>query len=695
MNEIISHLQRGEYPQAILQIKKELNHSAPTPAHHARLLNFLGFAYEQSGHLTEALSAYQDAAKQMPHEAEYANNIALNYIAQGQLNNALPYFEKVAQLKPDAESEMNLALLYIENKQFFKAFLHLEKASQKAPHWAVPQSTLFVVIEHLIYNNTAFEFLKDRLNLSQESAFCLTALGIYYHLNHQEKLAENYFKLALKKDANYLDTYRYLIGVLQSGKKYGDALNWALRFHEAEQSFNSAKEVLASLQDPIPHSLEHIHEIRQNLHTFLDEILESRLYKDLPLNKITASRSLNFYHGYHGALDRPLQEKLARFYRLPIPDFKTHFKTHTQRPRVGILSFHLRNHSVMHLLQKAIEEILQTPEFETFLYSVEESGHPKHDAVTEKLKSMSHHFRHLRTDYYSALKTIGADELDILIFTDIGMDSFTYELALQRLAKVQMTMSGHPVTTGMKTMDYFISSKYLETENAQDYYSETLIQLNGLPDYEPVKRPDQASRDRLGLPKTGNLYFCPMTLFKIHPDFDTMLLQLLDRDPEAQILFLQNKPDLHIRLGHRLNKSLGAERAQRVQFLGWSAREVFYQRLMAADVILDSFYFGGGNTAYQAFGLGCPIVTLDLPWNKSRWTQTMYHLMGIHDLIATDIEHYVQLAIRTATDKTWRHEVSQRILDRKHVLFNNPTWSKELVQFCKRLTLQTHSQQTP
>ncbi len=405
-----------------------------------------------------------------------------------------------------------------------------------------------------------------------------------------------------------------------------------------------------------------------------------------------ASLSVNFYHSYHGGEDRLLQEKLARFYRLPIPDFKDTFTSHSHKPRVGILSFHMYDHSVMHLLGKAIEQILATPEFETFLYAVEQPRAPTQDHFTEQLKSQADHFRCVLTsDYYQALQTLAKDNLDILIYTDIGMDAFTYELALQRLAKAQLTMSGHPVTTGMPTMDYFISSEYLEGPGSQKYYSEALILLKGLPDYSPVVVPKTASRKQLRMPETGNLYFCPMTLFKIHPDFDMMIGKILDRDPAAHILFLENAPDLHLRLGARFERQLGCERRERIHFLSWAIREQFFQRLMAADVILDSFYFGGGNTAYQAFGLGCPIVTLDLPWNKSRWTQTMYYLMGINDLIAKNVDDYVELAVRLANDKPWALDLRQRILGANQVLFNNPTWSQELVSFCKTLIPQHSS----
>ena len=36
-------------------------------------------------------------------------------------------------------------------------------------------------------------------------------------------------------------------------------------------------------------------------------------------------------------------------------------------------------------------------------------------------------------------------------------------------------------TTGLKTIDYYISSKYTETSDSDNYYTEKLIKLDGMP----------------------------------------------------------------------------------------------------------------------------------------------------------------------------------------------------------------------
>lgn len=229
-------------------------------------------------------------------------------------------------------------------------------------------------------------------------------------------------------------------------------------------------------------------------------------------------------------------------------------------------------------------------------------------------------------------------------------------------------------------MDYFISGTGLEPLDGQIDFTENLVSLTGLPDYSRPAIPPPATRSELQLPE-GPLYFCPMTLFKVHPDFDEMLQIILDHHLEAQIAFLENKNDIHKRLSKRLDMSIKRGR-ERIHFIPWSKQNIFFQRMRSADVILDTFYFGGGNTSYQAFGLGCPIVTLDCRWNKGRWTQALYQQMGLKGLVATSPEEYAKLAIQLASDAALNASWREKINAHNSVLFDNPTWSEALLDFC-------------
>ena len=83
------------------------------------------------------------------------------------------------------------------------------------------------------------------------------------------------------------------------------------------------------------------------------------------------------------------------------------------------------------------------------------------------------------------------------------MEPLTYTLAFSRLARVQCVTWGHPDTTAIPTIDYFISSEDLDMPDAQNLYSEKLIRLKWPAVYYP--RPELPSspktRGDFGLPE--------------------------------------------------------------------------------------------------------------------------------------------------------------------------------------------------
>jgi predicted O-linked N-acetylglucosamine transferase (SPINDLY family) len=98
-------------------------------------------------------------------------------------------------------------------------------------------------------------------------------------------------------------------------------------------------------------------------------------------------------------------------------------------------------------------------------------------------------------------------------------------------------------------------------------------------------------------------------------------------------------------------------------------REEFLAVLRVADVVLDTFHFCGMNSSLESFAMGAPVVTLPGTFQRGRHTLGMYRAMEIHDAIACDPDHYVELAHGIAADPARRADLSQRILARAGCLF--------------------------
>src|SRR6202022_4382812 len=104
---------------------------------------------------------------------------------------------------------------------------------------------------------------------------------------------------------------------------------------------------------------------------------------------------------------------------------------------------------------------------------------------------------------------IAGDAPHVLLFPEIGMDKVSAQLAAMRLAPVQCTSWGHPVTSGFPTIDYFLSSDLMEPAEADAHYSERLVRLPNLSiHYEPtVVVPAAMTRGELGLRADAVVYW--------------------------------------------------------------------------------------------------------------------------------------------------------------------------------------------
>ena len=274
-------------------------------------------------------------------------------------------------------------------------------------------------------------------------------------------------------------------------------------------------------------------------------------------------------------------------------------------------------------------------------------------------------------------------DLDILFYPEIGMDPFTYFLAFSRLAPVQVVSWGHPDTTGIPNIDYFLSSRDLETPEADDHYTEKLIRLEHLPVFSyPASAPKPPpGRAHFGLPEEARLYVIAQTLFKFHPDFDPVLGALLRADPDGRLVLISGNNTHWDGLLRRRFKASFPKQADRVIFVPRMDGDDFMGLLGVADALLDTPHFGGGNTSFEAFSAGIPIVSWPTALMRGRVTFAQYRAMGIKELIAENAETYIDLALRLAGDLPFREEMKKRIAENNHHLFERHEAVRDMESF--------------
>ena len=106
-----------------------------------------------------------------------------------------------------------------------------------------------------------------------------------------------------------------------------------------------------------------------------------------------------------------------------------------------------------------------------------------------------------------------------------------------------------------------------------------------------------------------------------------------------------------------------------------------------ADVMLDTWPFGGGNTNYQGFSAGLPIVTFPGKFLRGRAAMALYQHMKIDDCVAGSPKEYVEIAIRLGRDADFRTSVSEKILERCPIIFDDQRVVKDLAKFLRSVPL--------
>jgi predicted O-linked N-acetylglucosamine transferase (SPINDLY family) len=413
----------------------------------------------------------------------------------------------------------------------------------------------------------------------------------------------------------------------------------------------------------------------------LDDLLARPAALADPLREVGFT---GFYMAYQGFDDTLLQKKIAEAYRRAAPRLEwqaphvARARVPGRKIRVGILSRHLTNHTIGKL-NIGIAQKLDRERFEVIVMRPPS----ERDFLAGAFDQCADRSVTLPPDLAGARAKVAEAELDALFYTDIGMDPFTYFLPFARLARVQFTTLGHPVTTGIPNMDYFLSSRHSEPADAQRFYHERLVQFESLPAHFYAPRPPSAFdiRAQMGLGADERLYACTQTLFKVHPDFDDAVVEILRRDAKARVLFISAKRQSWNDTLRRRFERTGADVASRIAFVPPIPLPDYLALLRDADALLDTFHFGGGCSSYEAFAMSAPVVTLPGESMRGRLTAGLYAHMGVSRWIARSAAEFVDLALRLAQDKGQRGEWGREILEGAGRFMDNDAVVREYEAF--------------
>ena len=616
-------------------------------------LNLLGTSIAQAGDPSRSLEAVdfmERSIKILPDYAAYQINLGVVLQDLGEFERAKSHYKLAILLdKKNSDAYYNYGKLFKqlglieESLSMYKQTLLVDPSRHDA---MVNISNIF---HDLGDYNRAIRFLELSFKIAPTSHLSIVNLANTYRKIGENKKAVYYYQSAL------------------------------------EISEHDGLRIKMLLTVPIIYkSQKHISSIRSCFMTDLKSLIRAQLRLSDPVLEIA---STNFFLAYQGELNRSTQKKIAGLLLKACPKLNfiaPHCKNIITKPKkikIGFLSAYFRKHSVGKLMQGLISSISRK-KFEVIIFITDELD-IENDLISRKICESANKLVQLPDNTFDSQSTIASETLDILFYPDIGMDIRTYFLAFSRLAHIQCVTWGHPDTTGIPNIDFFISSVLTEPTTGSKHYSEKLYKLNTLPTfYLPIQIPKKMKkRTEFGLSSSCLLYLCPQNIIKYHPDIDFIFATILRQLPSAKIVVLGGVVNEWTnKLNKRWSKTI-PDAMDRIIVISRQSPEDFISLQSAADIILDTPYFSGGNTSLESFALGKPIVTLESSLMRGRVTAGMYRAMGIDDCIAYNIEQYIQIAIKLANNQHFRDEIKGKILKNKHILFENIEVIKEFEKF--------------
>ena len=658
--------------------------------------NNLGNVLHELGKHQKAISCYEKAIQIQPNYANAHYNLGSVLDELGEYQKAISCYEKTIQIQPNyANAHYNLGLVFKELGEHQKAISCYEKTIQINPNFAGAHNNLGNALYELGEFQKAISCCEKAIQINPNFAGTYNNLGLVFKELGEHQKAISCYEKAIQTNPNFVDAHNNLGAVYFELGKHQKAISCYEKTIQIEPnnltshwlSMNTFPIIYENLKE-IDHYRKRFEDGIKKINHLLDT--QSQYTKKQIVDAMKSST--NFYLSYQGRNDINLQQKYAslieRLTEKIYPQFHQERTINKSKKfiKVGFVSSFFKNHTVSTLFKNWIIK-LNRNFFNIFVYYI---GN-KFDKMTTQIKESSNNFFN-HTEIDQLIGRISKDKLDILIYLDIGMDPMTQILASLRLASIQCTTWGHPVTSGFKNIDYFFSSELMKKNDSQKYYSEKLINLPGIGiDYDHC---DISNIKKINIVKKLNktIFLNLQSLFKLLPQDDHIYLDIIKKQPNCCFWFI-----------HGLRNSISSIFKERISKLfqknnlSFNEYSIFYPRcekdeylslIKQSDIILDSLNWSGGNTSLEAISLNKPIVTCPSEFIRGRHTYSILKKLNIEETIASSKEKYVEIAVRLAEDKDFRNSIINKIIKNKKELFNDDKPIKFFEEVIKKKLLQ-------
>ncbi len=337
------------------------------------------------------------------------------------------------------------------------------------------------------------------------------------------------------------------------------------------------------------------------------------------------------------AMHRQLGEAIERLHpRMPLPGRS---RERGRKIRIAYLSPRFSREIVGYFF-KPLFDHHDRSRFEIYLYSIT----PRQDELTDYFAQHADKWVDLGGLNESAIaRRIAGDEVDILVDLAGHAPENCIGVLARKPAPVQLSLLDYFDTTGLTTVDYYVTDSFSSPGDTRQRFTEKLIHLQRprlvyeAPAYAPAVAVNTDPQRPLVFGSFNRHH-------KVVPQVVDVWSQLLLAVPGSRLLLKgrgYESADLRKEFEQRF-AARGVD-PQCIEFRDASPHAGMLSEYADMDIALDTFPYNGGLTTCEALWMGTPVLTLCGERIISRQTAGMLHALGLPEFIAEDAADFSRI----------------------------------------------------
>lgn len=665
--KILNLIENSQFNDAEALIKQRLNQNQQD----AKAWNLWSEAALKLDQVDAALQMAMNASQAAPNDASHLNLMARCFYQLQQAGQAISSLQQSLQINPNqADANYLLSLIYFDLEQYPQAEQHAHVALAMDSQNNEYEYQMGLILKQLNQSEQAIQHFRQVVQRDAQHINSILNLAAVYLELDDLSTAQDYLKLLLALNHEHVEA-RFLNGVLVY--KQGNPEEAIIQLNELGQylkarnmhvSALSCFEKSLEIDDQRPDTLLfygdtfiHIGEIERGIELmqlalsikpdFYDAIM-NLLFSINYLPGITAQQLFEHYVESGRLLSSQVSDIYTTWPQSKAPD---------RQLRVGYVSADFCNHVVSKFVLPVL--LNHSDHFDVYAFS----NGSKSDSTTDRIKAAVNHWIDIsQMKDEEVARVIHEHEIDVIVDLSGHTLGNRLKALIRKPAPIQISWLGYGYTTGLESMDYFLSDDQFVPEGYENLFTEEIYRLDRIPFcYEPgigVIDPNPlpaASNDMVTLG-------CVSRSTRLNDQVVATWSRILNNNPNTRLLldnFCYTESLIRENILARFQQQ-GVDLSRVLVRHSGAYWQIYHQ----VDIVLDTFPHNSGTTTFDALWMGVPVVSkLDRP-SVGRFGASILSAMDMQDWLAQDEDEYCKIIESRISDLDALAELRSKLRQR-------------------------------